>query len=173
MNELDALSLAIEREKEAQRYYSDAASKATSEAGRKMFSWLASEEEGHLKILEKQWEEIKDTGKWLSEEGWCTYGSISNPIECTEFPKASEVKGEIEKDAPELEILKKAIEDEKEATAYYADLAGNTTDPNGKAMLQKLSGVEQGHLDLLEEEYEYLRKSKEMFTIHRFTLPPK
>ncbi|HEY48438.1 MAG TPA: ferritin family protein [Dehalococcoidia bacterium] len=173
MNELDALSLAVKREKEAHQYYSEAAARSTSETGRKMFSWLASEEEGHLKILEKQWEEIKGSGKWLSEAGWCTYGNISNPVECTEFPEASEAKGEPKPDAPELEILKKAIEDEREASAYYADLAKSTTDPNGKAMLEKLSKVEQGHLDLLEEEHQWLSKSKDMFTIHRFTLPPR
>jgi hypothetical protein len=38
-------------------------------------------------------------------------------------------------------------------------------------MFEKLSKVEQGHLDLLEEEHEWLRRSKELFTIHRFTLP--
>lgn len=171
MNEQEALSLAIKREKEAHRYYSDAANKTTSESGKKMFSWLASEEMGHIKILEKQWEKVKEEGMWLSEEGYCSYGDISNPIECTEFPSASEAKGELKEDAPELEILKEAIAAERQATSFYADLAKNTSDPSGKAMLEKLSRVEQGHLDLLEEEHEWLRRSKEFFTVHRFTLP--
>ena len=47
MNELDALSLAIKREKEAHRYYGDAAARSTNKNGKKMFSWLASEEMGH------------------------------------------------------------------------------------------------------------------------------
>lgn len=170
MDEREALSLAIKREKEAHRYYSDAAAKSTNANGKKMFSWLASEEMGHIEILEKQWEEIKGRGTWLTEEGWCTYGDISHPIECSEFPPSSEAKGELKEDAPELEILKEAIEAEREATSYYADLAKYASDPNGKAMFAKLSRVEQGHLDLLEEEYEWLSKSKSMFTIHRFSL---
>lgn len=171
MNEQEALSLAIKREKEAHQYYSDAADKATSEKGRKMYSWLASEEMGHVKILEKQWEQIKGGGIWLSEEGWCTYGDISNPIECSEFPSSSEAKGEHKVESSELEVLKDAIVAESQATSYYADLASNTADLNGKAMFEKLSKVEQGHLDLLEEEYQWLSRSKDMFTIHRFSLP--
>ena len=172
MNELEALSLAIQREKEAHRYYSDAAAGAASESGRKMFSWLASEEMGHIRILEKQAEELKAKNTWLSEEGYCSYGDISHPIECSEFPSSAEVTGEPEADAPELEILKQAIGAERKATSYYAGLAGSTSDPNGRAMFEKLSRVEQGHLDLLEEEYDYLKKAKTPFTIHRFSLPP-
>lgn len=171
MDAQEALILAIKREKEAHRHYSDAANRTKSESGKKTFSWLASEEMGHIKILEKQWEKVKEDGTWLSEEGYCSYGDISNPVECTEFPSASESKGDLKVDAPEMEILKQAIAAERQATSFYADLAKSTSDPSGKAMFKKLSKVEQGHLDLLEEEYEWLRRSKELFTIHRFTLP--
>jgi rubrerythrin len=171
MNELEALSLAITREREAHRFYSEAAAKTTNAAGKKMLAWLATEEEGHLKILEQQWEGMNVGGSWLAEEGYCTYGDISHPIECTEFPSSSEARGEVDEGLPELEILAKAIEAEREATAYYADLARNTGDSNGRAMFEKLSRVEQGHLDLLEEEAQYLKHSKDMFTIHRFALP--
>ena len=170
MDEQEALSLAVKREKEAHRYYTDAAARSTNENSKKMFSWLASEESGHIQILEKQWENIKGSGTWLTEKGYCTYGDISNPIECSEFPASSEFKGEIKEDAAELEILREAVEAERTATNFYADLARNTLDPNGRAMFEKLSRVEQGHLDLLEEEYEWLSKSKSMFTIHRFSL---
>jgi rubrerythrin len=171
MKEREALSIAIEREREAYRHYSEAAERTTSESGKKLFSWLASEERGHSKILEEQWEKVKEGGTWLSEEGYCSYGDISHPIECTEFPSASEVKAELKENAPEMEIIKEAIAAERQATAFYADLANNTDDPSGKAMFEKLSKVEQGHLDLLEEEYELLRRSNALFTIHRFTLP--
>jgi rubrerythrin len=170
MDEHEALAMAIKREKEAHRYYADAATRSTNENGRKMFDWLASEEMGHIGILEQQWENVKGSGVWLAEEGWCTYGDISNPLECLEFPESSEFKGELKEDAPELEILREAMEAEKKATSFYADLARNTSDANGRAMFEKLSKVEQGHLDLLEEEYKWLSKSRSMFTLHRFSL---
>ena len=170
MEEQEALALAIQREKEAYKYYSDAAARSTNENGRKMFSWLASEESGHIKILEQQWEKVKGSGTWLTEEGYCTYGDISNPIECEEFPSSSETKPEMKEDAPELEILRSAVDAERQATEFYSNLAKSTSDPNGKAMFEKLAKVEQGHLDLLEEEFDWLSKSKAMFTLHRFSL---
>jgi rubrerythrin len=135
-----------------------------------MFSWLAAEELGHIRILEQQWENVKESGSWLSEEGWCTYGDISHPIECSELPSSDEARGELEENAPELEVLRQAVEAERAATTFYADFARSTSDANGKAMFEKLSQVEQGHLDLLEEEYEWISKAKSMFTLHRFSL---
>jgi len=170
MNEKEALALAIQREKEARQYYDDAAARSTNDNGRKMLSWLASEELGHIRILEQQLKSVKTSGEWLTEEGWCTYGDISHPIECTELPSSSETRGELKADVPEMEVLRQAMEAERAATKFYADLARNTSDPNGKAMFEKLSKVEQGHLDLLEEEHEWLSKAKSMFTIHRFSL---
>ena len=171
MNELEALNLAIEREKEAHRRYGEAAARTTDEKGKKMFSWLASEEMGHVRILERERESVKESGTWLSEEEWASGDELTQPIERSEFPSLSEVKGELDTAAPELEILKQAIEAEKEAASFYAELAEIVSDSNGKAMLTKLSDVEKGHRDLLEEEYEWLRRSRKFFPLHRFTLP--
>jgi len=70
MNELEALNLAIERETGAHRFYSEATARFTDAKGRKMFSWLAREEMGHLSILGKECEAVKESGKWLSDEKW-------------------------------------------------------------------------------------------------------
>ena len=171
MNELEALKLAIEREKGAHRRYSEAAARATDDTANKMFSWLASEEMGHVRILEKEHAAVTESGKWLSEETWASGGDLSQPVERSEFPSLSEVEGELKTDAPEREIINRAIETEKEAISFYANLAEGVSDPDGEAMLKKLSEIEQGHLALLEEEEEWLRKSKTLFPLHRFRLP--
>ena len=145
MNELEALNLAIEREKGAHRLYSKAATSSTDAKAKEMFSWLASEEMGHLNILEKQRDSVKGSGKWLSQEKWASGGEISMPIDRSEFPSLSEVKGSLKTDAPELQVLKEAIDGEKESASFYADITEATSDPNGMAMLKKLSEVERGH----------------------------
>lgn len=118
-------------------------------------------------------ESLKKGGKWLPEEDWVTSGDISEPVDGAEFPPVSEAKGELKADAGELSLIKSAIEKEREAASFYAEIARAASDPGGKAMLLKLSQVEQGHQELLEREYDWLRKSKAMFTIHRFSLPPQ
>ena len=94
MNELEALNMAIERENEAHLRYREAAARTTDGKGKKMFSWLASEEMGHVKILEKEREVVKESGRWLTEEEWASGDELTQPIERSEFPSLSEVKGD-------------------------------------------------------------------------------
>jgi rubrerythrin len=167
---LDALRLGIEREKGAQRFYLEAVSRVKNESSKKMFAWLANEELGHAKTLEKARAAVQKKKKWPSIKECSSVGDMSEPVSRTEFPKSSEAKGEIREDIPEMEILSRAIADERDAMSFYSDVAEGVSDPEGKKMLETLSAIEKGHLELLEEEYEWLRRSKETFTIHRFEL---
>ncbi len=56
--------------------------------------------------------------------------------------------------------------------SFYDEISKGVKDADGKKMLKTLSSIEKGHLELLEEEYEWLRRAKETFTIHRFQLRP-
>ena len=172
VSEIDALRLAIENEKGAHKYYSEAAERATSEAGRKMFLWLASEEKGHLELLENQCAAVERGEPWLAEDQAPAGCKLSEPIANSEFPMLSEAKDAPKAESPEMEILSKAIADERDAASSYAEMAEGVSDPKGKEMLLKLSAIEKGHLALLEEEYEFIRRSKPMFPLHRFKLPP-
>jgi rubrerythrin len=55
------------------------------------------------------------------------------------------------------EILELAIADEEEARDYYAHAAQLAGNPHTRAMLEKLSVMEQGHADQLRAELEELR----------------
>jgi rubrerythrin len=171
VSEIDALRLAIEKERGAHQYYSKAAERATSEASKKIFTWLASEEKGHLELLENQCSAIEKGGGWLPEDKAPAGCKLSTPIDRSEFPSLSETKDEPKTESTEMEILSKAIADERDAASSYAEMAEGVSDPKGKEMLHKLSTIEKGHLAMLEEEYEFIRRSKSMFTLHRFTLP--
>ncbi|MFP3974801.1 MAG: ferritin family protein [Chloroflexota bacterium] len=173
MNEMEALNLALEREQGAQRFYSDAAEKTSSTEGKRMFSWLASEEAGHSRLLEKEIAALQQDGKWLSAEEAESSEEMSEPIQRSELPSESEVKGEVQAQSSELEILEEAVNSEQEAAKFYAEAARATSDPNGKAILERLTKIEEGHQLLLEEEYDWIRKSKKIFPLHRFSLPQK
>ena len=170
MNEMEALNLALKREQDGQKFYSEAAAKSTNAKGKEVFTWLAREEEGHINLLEKQIAHVRESGKWLDEEKWASSGHISQPIERTEIPSKIDAMGDLDASAPELKVLKAAIEAEKNDVSFYEDAAKATSDPSGKAMLMRLAEVEKGHEALLEEEYEWLSKSKALFTLHRFSL---
>lgn len=170
---LDALRLGIEREKGAHKFYSDAAARMTSEASKNMFNWLAKEEQGHIRVLEKARQAIQNNKAWLGEQEYRDSGDLSQPVEKSEFPKLAETKAEVKEDVPEMEILSRAIADERDAMYFYTELGEGISDPEGKKMMKSLAAIEKGHLELLEEEYEWLRRAKQTFTIHRFKLPGK
>jgi len=168
MDPLDALKMAMKREEDGQRFYNEAAARSTNEKSRQMFEWLAHEETGHLKLLDSAIAELKSTNGWLTQDMWGSGKHITEPIKDSDFPSKPKTLGALSPDATELQILKKAIDAEKADAAFYAKVAESIEDPNGKIMLEKLAHVEKGHQGLLEEEYEWISKSKQYFTLHRF-----
>ena len=167
---LSVVELAIERENGGHSFYTKAADTTQATDGKRMFNWLAQEELGHLKHLEDVLQNLIKTGKFPSQKSGKTL-EISEPLDKKSSPWSSEAVGEAKTDTKELEALRIGINAEKEDIAFYSKAAAETTDTEAKDMFNRLVAVEKGHQELLEEEYDWLRKSKTYFTIHRFNLP--
>ncbi len=167
VDSIDALKLAMEREKNANKFYIQAAERTADPNGKKTFRWLAKEEGRHLARLSKQFRSLAGDNKWLE------WKSRVVPIEKYELPRPSEAKGPVSPSASEIEALEQAIKSEKEANAFYKNAEDSTPDLHGKAMFRALAREEEGHLALVEDELEWLRRSAQYFTIHRFELPSR
>ncbi len=165
MDSTEALKLGMEREKNANKFYTEAAEKTGDASGKKTFRWLAKEEGRHLAKLSKQFRSVAGDNRWLE------WKSRVVPIEKNELPRPSEAKGNVHAAASQVEALRRAIESEKESNAFYKRAESSTTDLNGRAMFRALALEEEGHLALLEDELEWLRRSAQYFTLHRFELP--
>lgn len=167
---LAVVDMAIEREKAGHRFYTQAASTTKAADGQRIFYWLAQEELGHQKYLEGVRQGLLQSGKWPAATQKGAPSGISEPLNKKDFPWSSEVTGEVKADTRELEALRLGIKAETEDIAFYSKAATEATDPGAGEMFNKLVAVEQGHKELLEEEYDWLRKSKSYFTIHRFNI---
>jgi len=163
MKAVDALKLAIERERGANKFYRQAADVAEDPDGKRMFNWLAKEEARHLAKLRQQLKSVLDN-KWLE------WKRATAPIDKTEFPSPSEARGTISASAGERDALRQAIKSEQEAIAFYKEAEDSTPDLRGKAMFKSLAREEEGHLALLEEELQWITRSRKYFTLHRFSL---
>jgi len=163
MKAVDALKLAIERERGANKFYRQAADVAEDPDGKRMFNWLAKEEARHLAKLRQQL-------KSVLENKWLEWKRATAPIDKTEFPSPSEASGTISASAGERDALRQAIKSEQEAIAFYKEAEDSTPDLRGKAMFKSLAREEEGHLALLEEELQWITKSRKYFTLHRFSL---
>ena len=160
----DALKLAIERERGANRFYLEAAGMTSDKDGGKMFRWLARQEARHLAKLRQQLRSVQRDDKWLE------WRRRADPIDRSEFPSASEASGQVTASTSEKEVLRMAIKSEQEALAFYTEAEDSTPDLRGKSMFKRLAGEEEGHRALLEEELEWITKSRKYFTLHRFDL---
>ena len=165
---LQALDMAIERERGGNKFYLESADKTADSKGKHMFQWLAKEELKHLQWVEQQRQALIQGRKWQKVTG------LDEPlIKKSDFPELAESSGTVKPNTGELDALRLGMQAEKDSIALYTKAGQETADAEGKAMFARLVQDEQTHLDILEEEYEWLRQSSGYFTLHRFQLPAK
>jgi len=160
------LEMALEREKKGRDFYQKAARTTASEKAKHMFDWLVGVEQTHIQKLSRQIDVLGSTGK---------FEQMSHPaierVKSSDLPPAPEIDGPVTADTGELDALSMGMKAEREAADFYAKAANDSVDPEAKALLNHLAEDEREHLAVLEEEYNWLKKSGEYFTIHRFELP--
>jgi hypothetical protein len=117
-----------------------------------MFERLAQDEVMHLELLRNTKAMLQDSGQWADYKGLPQELVEGSPIFSRE-----RVEQNIVDYTSDLSALRMAYLIEKDAVDFYTRAAAKTRDPNGKRMFLDLVKMEQGHLDLLEGEYNYLR----------------
>lgn len=164
-NPIEILDQAIDREKGGHEFYLKAAQKTQDAKGRHMFQWLAQEEMRHFNQFSRQRQSLMEEKKWQQAP------PPVPPVDKGSFPPISEATGEIQASTGEIEALSVAIQAERDSIALYTHGAQEATDPEAKKLFSSLAAEEQGHLDLLEAELEFLHRAKTYFTLHRFEVP--
>ena len=148
-NKLAAIKFAMDAEMQAHKYYSQSARKATNPKGKDMLNQLAAFELNHYNYLKSLFSSLEEGNGWIPYPG----------TQFSETAPASKQKGSSGEDMKDdvLSILSKAIEDEKNASAFYAKLAEETDDPSGKEMFKKLAEEEKLHTKILNDQQGSLR----------------
>jgi rubrerythrin len=142
--DLKAIRVAIEAEKEAFQSYSKAAKRTKNPKGRDMFQQLSEFEMNHYQKLTGLLKSLQEKGEWV------LYGGTS--LKKKTIPlKMEKPKGH--EQLTDMDALKIAIREEKKALAYYRSLAELTRDPRGKDMYKRLADEESLHEKLLNDQY--------------------
>jgi rubrerythrin len=142
--DLKAVKVAMEAEKNAYQTYSKAAKKTKNPKGRDMFQQLAEFEMNHYQRLKELSKSLQEKGEWILYSG-TSFKKKSIPIKM-EKPKGQE-------QLTDMDALKIAIREEKKAQAYYRSLAELTKDPRGKDMYKRLADEETLHEKILNDQY--------------------
>ncbi len=149
---LAALQMAIQTEIDGRNFYSQFARQTQDDEARAMFERLAQDEVKHLEILQAAKETLETKGTWTEYAGMEPAAAPGAPIFSRE-----RVEQNIMEYASDLSAVRMAYLIERDAVDFYQRALGQTEDPRGKQMFQDLMRMEQGHLDLLQGEYEFLR----------------
>ncbi|OGP80015.1 MAG: hypothetical protein A2V86_09795 [Deltaproteobacteria bacterium RBG_16_49_23] len=142
--EIKAIKVAMEAEKDAYQAYSKAAKMTKNPKGKDMFQQLSEFEVNHYQRLKALLQSLEEKGEWILYEG--------TSLKKKKIPlKAEKPKGQ--EQLTDLDALKIAIRAEKKAQAYYRSMAEMTKDPRGKDMYKRLAGEEDLHEKLLNDQY--------------------
>jgi len=163
---LGILRRGMSLERDGYRFYLDAAERASSEQGKRMFLDLASQEEDHLRLLLAEYRALE------AGQDWLPYQEAMNQ----EFPLDAaepDLPGEEPADplpvfTPEREIsvqgdiaaLKFGLETERISRELYARAAEQSEEPRARQTYEFLAHQEEKHYRLLQGTHEYLTNNE-------------
>jgi rubrerythrin len=142
--DIKAIQMAMDAEKNAYQTYSKAAKKTRDPKGRDMFQQLSEFEMNHYQKLKDLLKSLQEKGEWILYEG-TNLKKKTLPLK-VEKPKGQE-------QLTDMDALKIAIREEKKAQAYYRSMAELTSDSRGKDMYKRLANEEALHEKLLNDQY--------------------
>jgi len=142
--DIKAVQLAMEAEKDAYQVYSKAAKMTKNPKGRDMFQQLSEFEMNHFQKLKDLLKSLQEKGEWILYEG-TTLKKKAIPLK-TKKPQGQE-------QLTDMDALKIAVREEKKAQVYYRSMAELTKDPRGRDMYKRLAGEEALHETLLNDQY--------------------
>lgn len=148
----EAIKTGIEYELEVRHVYSEAAKKFRDPVARKVFTVLADEEDRHVLYLESRLEEWQRTGA-------VTAAALETAIpskEAIETALARLASRMAQQDfGVELDMLKKALTLEVEATMFFKRMVAELKDDE-RRMFERFVEIEEGHEAIVQAEIDAL-----------------
>lgn len=147
-NYIEILKYAMNMEKKAQEFYTTYMDKVQKESNKAIFKELATMEDEHYEILEKQLKKVEADGVFAKVEGFDLSGgedifkTNERDLKYVDFSKAVE----------DLPILRMAYAMESDFADFYAKAAEKAEDPNAKELLLTLAKWEIVHRDSFDAE---------------------
>jgi rubrerythrin len=162
----EAITTGIEYETQVRKVYSEAAKQFADPVARRVLSVLADEEDRHIQYLESRLEEWKRTGKVTAEK-------LETAIPSKDAIDASVqrlTKRMAQQDfSVELEMLKKALHLEMEATDFFRQMVAELRAEERK-LFSRFVEIEQGHEAIVQAEIDAITGLGFWFDFSEFKL---
>lgn len=161
-----AIRTGLDYEMQVRKVYSEAAKKFADRTARKIFSVLADEEDRHVAYLESR----------LTE--WQRQGAVTAEQLETAIPSRAAIESSVRRlqrrmaqqdYSAELEMLKKALALEGEATAFFKRMVAELR-PDEARLFARFVEIEEGHEAIVQAEIDALTGLGYWFDYQEFKL---
>ncbi len=163
----ESIRMAIDMEKSGRAFYLQAAEKTAHPTGKAVFSRLANEETLHLLTFERMLDDAEALSNWRDLlKSYPTHPPL--PIFGEKAQKS------IKNDAmDELQALRVAMQQEREAMAYYGRIAESAEVEGVREIFKFVREQEVYHYDLLQAEFDSITQSGFWFDTAEFRMDGK
>lgn len=150
LTSLEVIGMAIRSEEDASKFYGRISKLVGNPEVRTKYEVLAREEVGHK-------QQLIDLYRELSQ-------GLPDPPPIPGAPETAERGDESGAGEDSLEeLLRLAIQRERDACEYYTAAARKATEPSGIRLLEQLANVEHGHEVMLRQELETYLRDKDWY----------
>ncbi len=153
-NVKDAILTAVQMEKDGYTFYTKAAAQTESEMGRTIFESLADDEQRHLNIFQKMFEDKVEQSEWND-----LVNSSKKYANIPVFPTDLKDAPGMDSDSTEIDALRMAMDSEKEAIDYYNEILESLENQELKNVINEIIEQEKNHYSLLEKEFNHINST--------------
>ncbi len=151
---MNAIEIAIRMEKDAIKFYTEAAEKTKHFVGKKMFLSITEDEKRHLEMLSQIFKEMNVTIKDVNP---------MNNIKTVFETMKDKMQEKIEATNDELDAFKIAMQMEKEGIEFYKKAGSEAKTEKERALFERLVMEEQQHYDIFANTYSFLTDTGNWF----------
>jgi rubrerythrin len=166
VNLQEAIVVALDFEKKVRDHYLRGAQDIVDPRGRRVFATLGKEEQGHVDYLERCLAQWRKTGKVPDLPLKSVLPAGAKWIE-EEKQKLAALGDARVATKTELDALTTAVEYEREADTFYRKLVSELPKQE-QSLFQKFLGIEDGHLALVQAQFDAVMDRGLWFDISAF-----
>jgi rubrerythrin len=163
MNLEEAITLAIVYETKVRDAYLNAAKVSADDVGKRVFTTLGKEEQGHIDYLEGCLFQWQNTGKLIPEK---LDTVVPSEDVITEGVKKLDEQMSKPDRGSEIELLSKALQMEVETSNFYQKMV-DELGGDGELFFRFLE-IEKGHQAIVQAEMDYLNRTGYFFDFQDF-----
>lgn len=152
---MNAMTIAIKTETDAIAFYKEAAQRTRNPMGREMFLSLVRDEQNHL-------EDFRHIIDGLHLKFYGDDGKTKTMKTVFEVKRGA-LLGRIRAATDEIEVLRLAIQMERESIAFYEKLSRRAKTPKEKELFRRLLKEEQQHYAVFSNTYFFLSNAENWF----------